>query len=98
MVLEDQGNHSPCKIDIVGLIVNHLSAFFESRFEEIVHRFQCANPLLTCFHRNLAPHVGHDHNILQVRVTAKLSEDTKVRSIDTADSTFCDVVKVDNPM
>ena len=94
MVLHDHPN------DIVGgldgvVMASHLCALVNGRFEKFIGEFVL--PILTVLRRDLAPHIRDEGNVLQCRVTAKLTEHPEILSGDSGEPFVGDAVDVDDP-
>ena len=86
--------------DIVGgfggvVMADHLGALVEDRFEKFTGQLVLA--VLALFGRDLAPHVGDEDDVLQCRVTTKLTEHPEIPSGHSSEPLFGDTVNVDDP-
>ena len=76
------------------VMAGHLCALFKGRFEKYTEQFALANCAI--FRRDIAPHVCDDNDVLQCRVTAKVTEPLEILSGDSGEPIAGDAVDLDD--
>ena len=76
------------------MVAGHLCAPFEGWFEKNAEQFVLGS--CAVFGRDIAPHVGDDNDVLQRRVTAKLTEPLEIPSGDSGKPIIGNAVDVDD--
>ena len=76
-------------------VTKELGSFVDGRFEEEGRQLLFSS--LADFGGNFAPHVRHDHNVLQRLFPAEFPEHAKVSDIDSCKPLVRDAMEVDYP-
>ena len=93
MVFHDRPNDIVSKLGGV-VVPGHSGALVKGWFERATEEFVLAS--FTDLTRDCAPHIGHENDVLQRRVTAEFAERPEIPSGGSGKSTVGDAVDIDD--